>query len=107
MNDTDQAKRRHEMARADLARAVLDNALFKESFEAIEQELITRWKTDASLNPDGRERVFLMVTLLNQVRQVLTQHLQTGEMARMQLQAEKTRREKLKDGLRSIRGFGS
>lgn len=105
MNDADQAKRRHELARADLARAVLDNALFKDAFEAIEAELMTRWKTDASLNQDGRERVFLMVTLLNQVRQVLTSHVQTGEMAKIQLQQERNRRDRMKDGLRSMVGL--
>jgi hypothetical protein len=103
MSDQDVAKRRHESHRGDQAQAILDNPLFNESFEAVEQELMTRWKTDPSLAPEGRERVFLMVTLLGQVRQHLTMHMQTGRMAAEQLKVEKTRLERLKTGLRSIR----
>jgi hypothetical protein len=100
MDANDRAKRAHEVERAERARAVLENPLFVEAFEAVEKELMTRWKQDAGLEPPGRERVFLMVTLLGQLRQVLTQHIQTGDMARLQLREHKTMKERL--GMRSI-----
>lgn len=104
MDDKDKAARHHEVARGDQARAILDNPLYSESFEAVERELMTRWKTDASLTAEGRERVFLMVTLLGQARQALTTTMQTGKMAAIQLQQERSRRERLATGLRSIVG---
>jgi hypothetical protein len=95
MEAADRAKRSHEIERAELARGVLENPLFIEAFEAVEKELMTQWKQNAALNQDGRERVFLMVTLLGQLRQHLTQHIATGEMARLQLKEHKTLMERL------------
>jgi hypothetical protein len=86
MDEADRIKRAHEVERGERARAVLENPLFVEAFEAVEQDLMTQWKTNAALNQDGRERVFLMVTLLGQLKQNLTQHLTTGKMARIQIQ---------------------
>jgi hypothetical protein len=100
MKDDDRVKRAHEVERAERARAVLENPLFAEAFDAVEKELMSQWKQNTALNQDGRERVFLMVTLLGQLRQTLTQHIQTGEMARIQLQQQKTMRDRL--GLNSM-----
>ena len=101
MEAEDRYKRAHEVERAERARAILDNPLFNDAFEAVEQELMTQWKQNAALNQDGRERVFLMVTLLGQLKQHLTQHLTTGEMARIQLAEHRTLMERL--GRRSTR----
>jgi hypothetical protein len=95
MEPADVAARSHEVERAERARAVLDNPLFGEAFEAVEQDLITQWKQNANLGPDGREKAFLMVTLLGQVKQVLTQHIQTGEMASLQLKEHRTLKERI------------
>lgn len=99
MQDQDRAARRHESERGERAEALLKNPLFEEAFNAVEQELMTRWKQDATLQQDGRERVFLMVTLLGQVKQVLMTHMKTGEMARMQLREHQEQKAR---GLRSI-----
>lgn len=93
MEPADVAARSHEVERAERARALLDNPLFNEAFEAVEKELVTQWKQNANLGPEGRERCFLMVTLLGQLRQVLTQHMETGEMARVQLQQHRNLKE--------------
>jgi hypothetical protein len=103
MDDADRVKRAHEVERAERARAVIESPLFVDAFEAVEKELMTRWKQDAAIGQDGRERCFLMVTLLGQLRQALTQHIQTGEMARIQLKEYRTMKERL--GIRSIGGL--
>lgn len=108
MDGKEKSARRVEMDRAERAKAVLQNPLFEAAFNAVEAELMTRWKQDATLKQDGRERVFLMVTLLGQVKQVLAQHIQTGEMAQQQLaqalaqERQKTKLESLASGVRSI-----
>lgn len=100
MEDQDRAARLHEVDRGQRAKQLLENPLFVEAFEAIERELVTQWKQNTALGQDGRERCFLMVTLLGQLRQHLTQHVQTGDMAAIQLREHKTMRERL--GMRSI-----
>jgi hypothetical protein len=95
MDDTDKANRAHEVERAERARGVLENPLFIEAFEAVERELMTRWKQDAAIGQEGRERCFLMVTLLGQVKQILTTHIQTGDMARVQLKEHRTLLERI------------
>lgn len=101
MEADDRQKRAHEVERAERARSILENPLFNDAFEAVEKELMQQWKTNAALNQDGRERVFLMVTLLGQLRQHLTQHITTGEMARVQLAEHRSLMERL--GRRSTR----
>jgi hypothetical protein len=103
MDDADRVARAHEVDRAERARGILESPLFIDAFADVEKELMTQWKQNTALNQDGRERVFLMVTLLGQVKQSLMQHIQTGEMARIQLKEHKTMRERL--GLRSIGGL--
>jgi hypothetical protein len=104
MTRDDERARLAELERYEQARSLLENPLFQGAFETVERELMQRWKTDASLSPDGREKVFLMVTLLGQVQLVIREHMETGQMARVQLERDRTLRERAANGLRSMTG---
>jgi hypothetical protein len=104
MTREDERARLAELERYEQARSLLENPLFQGAFETVERELMQRWKTDASLSPDGREKVFLMVTLLGQVQLVIREHMETGQMARVQLERDRTLRERAANGLRSMTG---
>jgi len=107
MNKEDEHARFVELERYEQARTLLENPLFQGAFESVERELMQRWKTDASLSPDGREKVFLMVTLLGQVQMVLREHMETGQMARVQLERDRALRARVANGLRSMTGSRS
>ena len=104
MTREDERARLAELERYEQARVLLENPLFQGAFETVERELMSRWKTDASLSPDGREKVFLMVTLLGQVQMILREHMETGQMARVQLERDRTLRERVANGARLMTG---
>jgi hypothetical protein len=104
MTRDDERARYAELERYEQARGLLENPLFVGAFDSVERELMQRWKTDASLSPDGREKVFLMITLLGQVQMVLREHMETGQMARVQLERDRTLRERVANGLHSMSG---
>ncbi len=85
MNDKTELDR----ARAVQARGLLDNALFKEAFEAIEDGYVRLWK-DHAKTPDERERVHIALKTLAKVREHLEVVIQEGKIADRKI-AEVTR----------------
>ena len=85
------------------AREVLENEEFAAAFDAIEQELTQAWKTSPQRDVDGRERLFLALTMLDKVKASITQTMETGKLAAAELQYHKSLAEKAKAYL----GMGS
>lgn len=72
------------------AKEVLENEEFSAAFEAIEQELTNAWKTSPQRDSTGREHLFLALTMLSKVKASLTQTMETGKLAMLELQHKKT-----------------
>lgn len=72
------------------AKEVLENEEFSAAFEAIEQELTNAWKTSPQRDSTGREHLFLALTMLSKVKASLTQTMETGKLALLELQHKKT-----------------
>lgn len=72
--------------RGNRAREVLENEEFAAAFDAIEEELTQAWKQSPQRDADGRERIFLCLTMLSKVRQSLTTTMETGKLALLELQ---------------------
>lgn len=70
----------NDIERGDRAREVLENQVYIEAFEAIEQELIKSWKQSKSA--DDRESLWLEQKLLSKVQTHLLIAMQTGKLAR-------------------------
>jgi uncharacterized membrane protein YccC len=81
---------RTEIERANLARAIQDNPLFDEYFEATREALIASW--EKASDPEYREDVWRYVQLLGQFQKHIKTTLDTGKMAEIAL-AEMRRKE--------------
>ena len=64
------------------ARNILDNKLFVESFETLEQNIKETWLNTSVRDSEAREHLWLSLRLLGQIRLHLTSILETGEMAK-------------------------
>jgi hypothetical protein len=89
-----------EVSRARQAQEVMDNPLFQEAFNSLQEQLRREWESSPARDTEGRERIWLAVNLLGKVRQHLEQTMQTGSMARMQLEQQRSRWQTLKEAAR-------
>jgi hypothetical protein len=64
------------------ARGLLNNELFIESFETLEQNIKDSWFNTSVRDSEAREHLWLSLRLLGQLRLHLTSILETGEMAK-------------------------
>ena len=81
---------------ADQARLVLENEAFQQAFEDIKQELTEQWKTSPARDQDGREKLWLMLKLLDKVHLCLQSSLDSGKLAAKELEYQQTVAQKAK-----------
>lgn len=77
-----------DLQRAQLAKEVLDNEVFQEAMAQIEQEIYASWKNEG----DALRREWLWSMHKCQIRlnQVLTTHMQTGQLKVKQIERKRT-----------------
>jgi hypothetical protein len=80
----------------DRAREVLENEAFTDAFSAIETEILSQWKSSPARDQAGREKLWLMLSLLNKVKTVITTTLETGKLAKIELEHKRTLAERAK-----------
>lgn len=90
-NDTEEQQLRRELDRSQRAREVLDNPLYQEAIGSLRDQLRAEWVNSPARDTEGRERLWLAINLLGKVEQHLSQTLQTGQMARIQLDEKRSR----------------
>lgn len=81
------------------AMEVLENEQFKAAFEAIEKDLIRTWMQSAQCDAVGREKTFMFLNLLKKVQTHLTVTIETGKLAKLELNHKRTLSEKAKEWL--------
>lgn len=84
MNPTSTPEQR--IYEASRAREVLDNEAFQQAFADIEKELTETWKSSPQRDVEGRERLFVALTMLGKVKQTLQASLDAGKLALLTLQ---------------------
>jgi len=84
------------------AKEILENEQFNASFDAIEQELLTAWKTSPQRDAEGREKLFQYLTLLGKVKSHLVSTLESGKLAELELTHRQTMYDRARDGIRSL-----
>ena len=86
----------------DRAREVLDNEAFIAVFNDIEQEVLNAWKSSPQRDAEGRERLFLALTMLGKIKGALTSRLETGMLARLDLEHKRSISERLRESVSGI-----
>ena len=87
----DEGKRREEQNRGERAKALMRDPLFTEAFDVLEEKYIGQWK-DSSSSLDERETLFQMYQALMMVRGHLIEVIETGDLAKLELNSTRFRR---------------
>lgn len=72
-------------ARAELARSILENPLFTESFEYVSHSLYQAWKDSGAKDADLREDIHRTLEASNRFRQFFIKVVNEGAVARHEL----------------------
>jgi len=90
-----------EIVRGNEARMLMQNKLYLESWQAIEQRLVSLLK-QIDIDPAKEERVKWTLKGLELYRRHLESVMQTGKMAAQQIERDKTFAERVGDRIRSV-----
>jgi hypothetical protein len=87
MVDLDEQARLREIERADRAKALLDNPILKEAFEAIEAE--TLHLLEQTHDEIAERKLNLMFRLNRKYQNILKGYIETGKLAAFQLEQKR------------------
>lgn len=85
MNEEETVKREKEIERGNKAKAILDSEIFQESFTAVRADYMESWEKSTLDDSDKREKIWMMVAHLDDVKSHIVSVLQTGLMSQRQL----------------------
>lgn len=79
-----------ERSRGINAQRIIEDDLFQESFESVRAAILHAWASTSMKETENREFLFLMLRAADQFKQGLVTMLETGRMAEIQLDDEKS-----------------
>lgn len=82
----DEHKLISERERGALAEQILDNPLWQEAYEMLTYELVEAWRTTAVSQREEREKIYLMLTAVEDAFRQIESVFQTGKMAERQIE---------------------
>lgn len=88
----------------DRAKEVLENEAFQQAFEDIEQEVTKQWMESPARDAEGREKLWQYLMMLRKVKAQLQTTLDTGKLAKMELDHKRSLADRLKGGMTSLLG---
>lgn len=80
---------------ANRAKEVLENEAFIAAFDDTEREIIEQWTNSPARDAEGREKLHTFLVLLRKVKTHLTYSLDTGKLAKVELNHQQSLLEKL------------
>jgi ribosome-binding ATPase YchF (GTP1/OBG family) len=93
MSDTEDVRRR------ELAKQVIENEIYAESYDLIEKEIYRKWRD--SRDEKEQMRLHDLLLALGKTRQVMDGVMFSGELALKKLQADRNRVQKIGDYFKS------
>jgi hypothetical protein len=81
----------------DRAREVLDNEVFQQVFADLATEITEQWKKSPARDEAGRHELWLMQSLLSKLQTMLQTTLDTGKLARLDLEHKRTLAQKARN----------
>lgn len=88
------AKRQQEQARGREARRLLEHPILVEAFTKLETACSSAWRNSKLGDAQAREKLYLMLSALAEVKAHLTHILETGKLADIDLAKFEAEREK-------------
>jgi ribosomal protein S18 acetylase RimI-like enzyme len=62
------------------AQLLVDDELLNEAFDALKEDLMSRWSNSGSTDLEARESIWLAMRLLDRIRSHLISIIETGQM---------------------------
>lgn len=84
---------------ADRAREVLENEAFIGAMADIKSEITEQWMKSPARDQEGREKLWLMLSLANKLEATMKTTFDSGKLAKLDLEHKRTMQERLKDAL--------
>ena len=78
----------NEEEREASAKNLLNNVLFKEAFDVLRKDLMTRWESSGSTELEARESIWLAMRLLDKLYGHITSIVETGHMNKVMSQQQ-------------------
>lgn len=91
-----------ELERGRLAAEVLENPVFRDAFDQMRAEIVSKWR--AERDGEVRDWYWTLDNAAKRLKQVLTDTMNTGLLAQKQLELERSRAEKVGATLRRLSG---
>lgn len=82
-------KRYDEVQRADMAQMILSSPVMKDALDTIERDILNAWEATAPRDSEAREKAWLFYLVAKKFRATLTSYIDTGKMARMQIEEKR------------------
>ncbi len=82
-------KREVERKRGADASYILEHPLYVESVTSIRERLMKNWQESPVRDTEGREKIWMMLTMLNEIEANFRSMVQTGKLASSQLASAK------------------
>ena len=83
----DEYNQRMALDRAAKAKSLLESELFREVMDGLETDLIEAWKNSPPNDADSRERAWMAVNVLRNIRSILDRYEVAGKFAEHALAA--------------------
>ena len=83
----------------DRAKEALENEAYIQAFDLIKSEVLQQWADSPARDTEGREKLWLMQSLLNKLQQTLKTTMETGKLASLELEHKRTLSQRVKDAM--------
>lgn len=81
----------NEIRRGDEAARILDSEIYQEAFEKVRENIVNTMATSALGDATTHNRLVIALQVLTQIEKALTDVMQTGRMAKIQLEDKRFR----------------
>lgn len=86
----------------DQARAVLENEAFAQAFTDLKTEITDQWQNSPARDQSGREALWNLLKLADKLESTLRTSLETGHLAKLELQHQRTQAERSREWTGSL-----
>lgn len=77
-----------ELIRGERAARIIENEIYIESWKSVRDGIIRAWESAPIRDKEGQNELKLMLKLLNDVRKNIENVMQTGSLAKIQIERE-------------------
>jgi len=81
------------------AKEVLENEAFQWALYEIKQEIKNAWEQSPARDSEGREKLWMMLSLANKLELLIKSMLETGKLAQLDLEHKRTLLERAKNAI--------